>query len=159
MTDTSYRRYPRNSPQAAGRILITAVLANGDLKAVEWQRLAETSAFDRLGLQGLQWHAVMGELCDDLMGSARTGGHGRIDGSTLAAWLDEIDDPGLQALLIDLCAQVIEADGEVHPAESLVLRAALEQWVLPMQEQERLEPLVYGLDFQVVPRRRAAASG
>lgn len=25
------------------------------------------------------------------------------------------------------------------------------------QEQERLEPLVYGLDFQVVPRRRAAA--
>ena len=62
MTDTSYRCYPRNSPQAAGRILITALLANGDLKAAEWQRLAETSAFDRLGLQGLQWHAVMGEL-------------------------------------------------------------------------------------------------
>lgn len=51
MTPLNFRRYPRNSPQAAGRILATA--------------------------------------------------------------------------LIELCAEVIEADNEVHPDESLVLRAAL----------------------------------
>ena len=75
-----------------------------------------------------------------------------IDGPTLAAWLDEIDNVALQALVIKLCAQVIEADGEVHPGESMLLRAALERWVLPMEDQECVEPLVYGLDFQVVPR-------
>lgn len=53
---------------------------------------------------------------------------------------------------VKLCAQVIEADGEVHPGESMLLRAALERWVLPMEDQECVEPLVYGLDFQVVPR-------
>ena len=43
MTQLSFRRYPRNSPQAAGRILATALLADGDTKLAEWQRLAETN--------------------------------------------------------------------------------------------------------------------
>jgi hypothetical protein len=157
MTPSTFRRYPRNSPQAAGRILATALLANGDVKAAEWQRLAETNALERLGLPGLQWHAVLDDLCQDLMRRARPGRDCLIDGRTLRAWLDEIDDERLQALVIELCAAIIEADREVHPGESLVLRAALEQWVLPMEEQERVAPLIYGLDFQVVPRRGASA--
>lgn len=157
MTKPDFRRYPRNSPQAAGRILATALLANGDIKAAEWLRLAETNAFERLGLQGLQWHRVMDELCQDLMSSTRPGQNCLIDAPTLQSWLGEIDDVPLQALVIELCAEVIEADGEVDPGESIVLRAALEQWVLPMQEQQRVEPLIYGLDFQVVSRRRASA--
>lgn len=153
MTAPNFRRYARNSPQAAGRILATALLANGDIKAAEWQRLAETRAFERLGLQGLQWHAVMDDLCHDLMRRAQRGRDCLIDRRMLRAWLDEIDDPALQALVVDLCADVIEADGDVHPGESLVLRSALEQWVLPIERQERVAPLIYGLDFQVVPRR------
>jgi len=94
----------------------------------------------------------MDELCHDLMRCTK-GRDCLIDGPTLRAWLDEIDNVRLQALVIELCAEVIEADNEVHPGESLVLRAALEQWVLPMEEQGRVEPLIYGLDFQVVPRR------
>ena len=152
MNHPVFRHYPRNSPQAAGRILATALLANGDIKDVEWQRLADTQAFDRLDLHGLQWHVVLDELCQDLMTGVRPGRDILIDGPTLAAWLDEIDNVALQALVIKLCAQVIEADGEVHPGESMLLRAALERWVLPMEDQECVEPLVYGLDFQVVPR-------
>ena len=34
MTPLNFRCYPRNSPQAAGRILATALLANGDVKAL-----------------------------------------------------------------------------------------------------------------------------
>ncbi len=59
--------------------------------------------------------------------------------------------------MLELCAKVIVADREVHPGESQVLRAALEQWVLPMREQVRVEPLIYGLDFRVVPRRGVSA--
>jgi uncharacterized tellurite resistance protein B-like protein len=153
MTSLNFRRYPRNSPQAAGRILATALLANGDIKPAEWQRLAETQALDRLGLHDLQWHAVMDDLCQDLMRAAQPGQDCLIDEVTLQAWLDEIDKVQLQALVLDLCAEVIEADNEVQPGETLVLRAALERWVLPIEKQQRLEPLIYGLDFQVVPRR------
>ncbi len=153
MTPLNFRRYPRNSPQAAGRILATALLANGDIKAAEWQQLVEANALERLGLHGLQWHAVMEELCHDLVRRAQPGRDCLIDDRTLRAWLDEIDDVQLQAVVIAVCAEVVEADNEIHPGESLVLRAVLEQWVLPMEEQGRVEPLIYGLDFQVVARR------
>lgn len=158
MTSLNFRRYPRNSPQAAARILAVALLANGDIKAAEWQRLVDTNAIERLGLQGLQWHAVVDDLCQDLLSGACTGRECLIDAHTLAAWLDEVDDPRQRALVIDLCTQVIEADGEVHPGESLVLRAALEHWVMSMEDQERVEPLIYGLDFQVAPRRGLSAT-
>jgi hypothetical protein len=159
VTPPTFHRYPRNSPQAAGRILAAALIANGDIRPAEWQRLAATNALERLGLPGLQWHAVMDDLCQDLMCRAQPGRDCLIDGRTLRAWLSDIDDVRLQALVIVLCAEVIEADGEVDPGESLVLRTALEQWVLPMEEQERVAPLVYGLDFQVASRRGVTHPG
>jgi len=157
MTQLHFRRYPRNSPQSAARILAAALLANGDIKAAEWQRLVDSSAIERLGLQCLQWHAVVDDLCQDLLSSACAGRECLIDADALAAWLDEVDDPVQRALVIELCTQVIEADGEVHPGESLVLRAVLEHWVMPMEDQERVEPLIYGLDFQVMPRQALSA--
>ena len=39
-----------------------------------------------------------------------------------------------------------------------MLRSALQQWVLPMDEQARMEPMLYGLDFQVMPRKSRAAA-
>jgi hypothetical protein len=159
MNHRKFRRYPRNSPQAAGRILATALLANGDIKASEWRRLADTGAFDRLGLRGLQWHSVMDDLCQDLMAGSRLGRDCLIDSAMLAAWLEEVDDAQLQSLVLELCAEVIEADGEVHPGESLVLRAALEHWVLPLPAQARIEPLLYGLDFEIRPRPGVAVGG
>lgn len=158
VTELNFRRYPRNSPQAAARIVAAALLANGDIKAAEWLRLVDSNAIDRLGLQGLQWHAVVDDLCQDLLIGACKGQECLIDSQTLAAWLNEVDDKDLQTLVVELCAQVIEADGEVHPGESLVLRAALEHWVLPLEDQERVEPLIYGLDFQITPRQGLSVS-
>lgn len=117
----------------------------------------DTNAVERLGLQGLQWHGVVDDLCQDLLSGACTGRECLIDAGTLAAWLDEVDDSRQRAPVIELCTQVIEADGEVHPGESLVLRAALEHWVMPMEDQARVEPLIYGLDFQVMPRQGLSA--
>ena len=150
-----FRRYPTNSPQAAARVLAAALLANGDIKPAEWQCLADSRAVERLGLKDLQWELVIDELCEDLMAGPTDAGDCVLDASVLAAWLDEIDDADLQCLLVELCVRVVEADGEVHPGELLLLRAAIEQWVLPRDEQERLASMIYGLDFQVVPRRRA----
>jgi hypothetical protein len=70
--------------------------------------------------------------------------------------MHEIDDPDTQSLLIELRAEVVGADGELDANESLVLRAGLEHWVLPSADEARVAPLVYGLDFEVVPRRRVS---
>lgn len=153
MVSCRFRRYPRNSPQAAGRLLAVALLANGEIKPCEWRRLRESGALERLRLPELEWHAVMDGLCQDLLQQATPGGNCLIDMACLRQWLDDIDDAALQALVIELCAEVIEADSEVHPTESLVVRTLLEHWVLPMPDQERVEPLVYGLDFQVMARQ------
>ena len=48
----------------------------------------------------------------------------------------------------------VDADRQVDEGESLVLRAAIDSWGLHPDEQELLEPLLYGLDFQVVRRGR-----
>ncbi|NUZ04617.1 TerB family tellurite resistance protein [Piscinibacter koreensis] len=156
MNQGNFRTYPRNSPPAAARIVAAALLANGDIKAVEWRRLTQLDAVARLGLQGLQWDAVLDDLCEDLMNGKTDTGDALIEHATLAAWLGEVDDTALQTLVLELCVGVIEADGDVHPRESLVLRTALDHWVLAPVDQARVELLVYGLDFQVVPRGSAS---
>jgi len=60
--------------------------------------------------------------------------------------------------VLQLCAAIAGADGFVEPGESAVLRGALANWLLSMDEQSWVEPLLYGLDFQVVPRRAALAA-
>lgn len=67
-------------------------------------------------------------------------------------WLDDIDDVILQRLVLRLCAAVANADGQIEHGESVVLRTAFDRWGLRPEEQALLEPLLYGLDFQVTER-------
>jgi hypothetical protein len=148
------RAYPRNSPQAAARLVALALIANGQIKACEWSILYETQARERLGLRGEEWHAVVDELCADLLSTSAGEPHCEIDPSTLAAWFAEVNDLELQCLVMRLTAAVVCADGGIDEGELAVLHGALQHWVLPAEEQQRLEPIVYGLDFQIVPRDR-----
>lgn len=148
--------YPRNSPQAAGRLVALALIANGEIKASECSVLYEIQARERLGLRGEEWHDIVNDLSTDLLKSAAGGPHCRIDEPTLSHWFAEIDDPRLQSLVAQLGAAVVGADGYVDDGEAVVLRHALQHWPLPYEEQACLEQMVYGLDFQVVPRHRVA---
>jgi uncharacterized tellurite resistance protein B-like protein len=159
MEPLGIRTYARNSPQAAGRIVALALVANGEINACEWDALHEVRAHERLGLRGPQWHDLLDDLCSDLIAASRPGQDCIVDATTLEAWLDQVDDPKLRTLVIELAAAIIQADGHVHPGESVVLRAALACWELSMDDRCRIEPLIYGLDFQVVPRRDAASQG
>lgn len=159
MQPLGIRTYARNSPQAAGRIVALALVANGEINACEWEALHAMRAHDRLGLSGPQWHDLLDDLCSDLVAAARPGQDCVVDAIVLESWLDQVDDPKLRTQVIELSAAVIQADGHVHPGESVVLRAALARWALSMDDRCRIEPLIYGLDFQVLPRRDAASLG
>jgi uncharacterized tellurite resistance protein B-like protein len=138
------RSYPRNSPEAAARILSLAALADGSLSSVEVQALDEVDAYAQLGLHRLQMQEVMRALCHDLLSHAelkeQDGVHEatvcRLAPTLMAELMAEVDDPQLRMTLLQLCVKVIEADHHIDEGESLVLLTVLEQWDLHLAVSE-----------------------
>lgn len=149
------RPYPRNSPEAAARIVALALIANGRVTAAEVAVLDAVRAPERLGLARSRWHGVIIDLCGDLLGPARRGGEACIPGHVLNRMLDEVDDDDLRRLVLRLCSAVVQADRRIDDAESIVLLAAIERWGLHPDDHHLLEPVLYGADFVVRPRGRA----
>ncbi len=70
---SSARRYPRNSPHAAARIVALAHISNGEVEPPEVAVLEAMRAHNQFGLTRQEWHGVVNELCTDLLGSATQG--------------------------------------------------------------------------------------
>lgn len=154
-----FRPYPRNSAEAAARIVALALIANGRVKAVETAALDALRAPERLGLTRPQWHGVIHDLCVDLLGPDRCGEGGCIPGELLDRMLDEVDDDATRRLVLRLCSAVVHADRQIDDGESFVLLAAVERWGLHPDDEDLLEPMLYGADFQVRPRGGASEAG
>ncbi|CAN5910540.1 hypothetical protein BH11PSE8_BH11PSE8_01230 [soil metagenome] len=152
MNNPHMAAYPRNSPRAAARILALALISNGQMQPSEIAALAEIDANGQLGITDEEWHGVVQELCVGLLSTTKRGSQCVIDSPLVEAMLDEIDDVALQRCVLRLCMAVIHADGEVDDGESIVLMAAVDRWELHPEEQPLLEPLLYGLDFEVAAR-------
>lgn len=126
------RSYPRNSPQAAARLVALALLADGDLSPQEIALLDAVRAHEQLGLERAALHGVLHAFCEDLLAGAALDWSGacRVDERTLAALLADVDDPVLRRRVLELCMAVVEADAQVGDGESLVIGAAVAQWGL-----------------------------
>lgn len=124
----SLRSYPRNSPHAAARIVVLAMLADGQLQSSELATLEAVSAHDQLGLSRQEWHDLTHDFCDDLLATANTDTGFLIDAEMIAGLFAEIDDPTLRSQLLNLCTALVKADGQVHSGEYLVLLATINHW-------------------------------
>lgn len=128
----SLRPYPRNSPQAAARLVALAMLADGRLQQEEFIALERHDAWRRLDLARDEWNAVLLDLWEDLVSCSA----GRVEPSCeLEAWvldqlLADIEDPTLRRTVLSLCRTVVESDDEVHGGEALLLTRAVDQWGL-----------------------------
>ena len=126
------RHYPMNSPQAAGRIVALALLADGHLCQRELDVLDRLDAHGQLGLAQGELHAVVHGFCDDLLATAN--GHWdaafQLDARMLSQLLSDIEDPLLHRKVLALCAAIVDADLHVADGESLVLLAAIKHWGL-----------------------------
>ena len=149
---SSTRRYPRNSPHAAAHIVALALISSGEVKPSEVAVLEALLAHEQLGLTQHEWHDVVHGLCADLLASATPGADCLIDSQMIERLLCDVDDVRLQRVVVRLCTAAINADGQIDDGESFVMLAAIDHWGLDPDEQELLEPLLYGLDFQVVAR-------
>lgn len=133
-----------DSPEAAARVLVLAIVADGRLGACEVQALDDADAYARLGLDRDGFYRVMRETCAELLDrQVRTGDSMfRLDSTEASAWLDAVADVGLRHTVLTLAFEVIRSDGVLHPGESRLFWQALERWGIRLDEirQDRKDP-------------------
>lgn len=126
------RSYPVNSPEAAARIVVLTMLADGHLSQTELDVLQRRGGCESLGLEPDRLHDVLLALCEDLLQGANVAWSDActVDPHALSRLMAEIDDPALRRWVLALCVQVVEADAHVSDGESLLLTHAVEHWGL-----------------------------
>jgi tellurite resistance protein len=127
------RHYPRNSPEAAARLLALALLADGHLSR------SELLALERLGLSPTAWHGVVHALCEDLLASAHLtwSDRCRVEWHTLRALVADVTEPALRHKVLALAVAAIESDGQICDDESQVLAAMFDAWGLDAEALTR----------------------
>jgi len=126
------RPFQCNSPQAAARIVALTVLADRNIGKTELDLLDRLAVHEQLGIDRLEFHALLNSLSEDLLSSeqVQSGDACPVDDRTLAELMGEIEYPALRRKLLRLCIDIAEADGQVADGESIVLTAAVEHWGL-----------------------------
>ena len=132
------RSYPRNSPQAAARIVALALLADGHLGGRELAMLERHEAHARLGLTRAEFQEVLRHLAEDQLatGTGHWSGTSRIEEAVLSLVLAEVEAPELRQTVLALCLAVTQADNHFSDGELVVLATAIRRW--------RLEPAAAG---------------
>lgn len=123
------RSYAVNSPEAVNRLLALAALADGHVSKVELEAL-EAAGAEATGAPGAVMRGVLHGLCEDLMLAEPLHWDGviRVDGATLGALFDEVQDPELRMNALRLGLQIAHADAHLHEAESQLLLDAMAHW-------------------------------
>jgi hypothetical protein len=129
------RSYPRNSAEAAARIVAWTMLADGH--AGDRETAACSSVATALGLTADAWSAVVRELCEDLLATgASSWDHAvRLDPATIDSPLHEVDDALLRRQVLALCAAVVDADGHLADGERVALDLASGAWSVPREDR------------------------
>jgi len=124
------RSYPRNSPEAAARIVALVLISDGHVCRSEIETLNRLALERELGLAPGAFAQVIHTLCEDLLMGAHAGGSMMcsVDEATLAALLAEVDDPAVQARVLRLADEAAQADTHLAEAEAMVVAAARHQW-------------------------------
>lgn len=124
------RTYPRNSPQAAARIVALAITADGHVCSSEERLLEKLNIAGELGLAPAQFAQIVQTLCEDrsVAQMSLAPPMGQPDAIMLDTLIGEIDDPALRRKVIRLCVAVAVADDYLADGEIALLAAVLNAW-------------------------------
>ncbi|GAB2921465.1 hypothetical protein GCM10027093_70400 [Paraburkholderia jirisanensis] len=125
------RTYPRNSPEAAARIVALALTADGHVCSSEDRALDRLNVSRELGLAPGDFPRIVQTLCEDRSlapASTWIDAFGDIEPDTLATLMNEVDDPALRRKVLRLCVAVAVADDYLADGEIALLAALLEAW-------------------------------
>lgn len=124
------RSYPRNSPEAAARIVALVLIADGHVCISEFDTLNQLDAPRELGLESDGLPRIVQTLCEDLLMGDHSSGSmlASVDDSALASLMAEVDEPALQRKVLRLAVAAAQADRHLADGETLVLEAARRHW-------------------------------
>ncbi|CAB3759954.1 TerB family tellurite resistance protein [Paraburkholderia humisilvae] len=124
------RTYPRNSPEAAARIVALALTADGHVCSSEDRALDRLNVSRELGLAPGEFPGIVQALCEDqLLGPASWAAPaGDLEDDALTTLMAEIDDPALRRKVMRLCLAVAVADDYLADGEIALLAAMLDAW-------------------------------
>jgi hypothetical protein len=132
------RTYAFNSPQAAGRIVAIALLADGHLSSEELTALYRARIAERLGLAPGEFSAILQGLCEDLLMTSHLNWSDacKVDSNVMQQVMHELEDPVLRAEVLNLCQVAIYADRHVADTEAALLASLSRAWqAYPWQRQ------------------------
>lgn len=124
------RSYPRNSPQAAARLVALALIADGHVCPSEVEALRRSGFEAELGLGPEELGAVLQALCEDLLQAALPAASlaAGFEEAVLDALIREVDDPALQHRVLAAALVAAAADGHLADGEQFVLDALRRRW-------------------------------
>lgn len=130
------RKYPKDSPQAAARLVVLALLADGIVDGSEARLLERQDVVARLGLEHEQFDKVFYEFCEDLLGNATRLATGQLELDThnIQKLLDEICEPTLQKKMLRIMLDIVNADCCLTAAEAALVAQAQKAWELDLFE-------------------------
>jgi len=129
------RSYPRNSPEAAARIVALVLISDGHVCRSEIEVLKQLHVERELGLAPGAFDEVLRTLCEDLLMGAYGSGSLMccVDERTLASLLAEVEEPDLQGRVLLLAQAAAAADRHLADAEDLVVAAARRHWPIAVR--------------------------
>jgi hypothetical protein len=122
------RAYPANSPRAMARLVVLAILADGQLDERELNVLDRRGAFEALGISREDFVQVLYDFCADVARLSVTPGGYRLSPSLLEALFDEVDDPAAKERVMNLLVAVFSSDGRFTESEEKLFLGALHAW-------------------------------
>jgi hypothetical protein len=137
------RSYPRNSPEAAGRILALVLIADGHVCRSEFATLQRLDAERTLGLAHGALPRLVQDLCEDLLAGAHASPTllASIDEASLKSIMAELSEPWLQHEVLRLAQAAARADHHRAEGEAFVLAAARRHWGIESEREEAFEAL------------------
>ena len=126
------RSYPRNSPEAAARIVALVLISDGHVSRSEFEALNQVDGVRDLGLEPHNMPGLLKTLCEDLLMAGFDGRSilSHLDELALASMMAEVDDPRLQGDVLRVAASVVNADQHLADGEASVLDSASRHWGL-----------------------------
>ena len=130
------RNYPSDSPEALGRIVALAMMADGAIDPSELRLLDAEQTVARLGLDPDSFDRVFHEFCTDMLGTAHRASSGQLelDASTIDLLLDEVRQPQLRAATLRTMFNIVHADEQLAGGEAVLIARAMNRWSLDLHQ-------------------------
>ena len=122
------RTYPKNSPEAIGRIIAMAMVTDAKVDAREIRALDESDAWSTMGLDRQRFAVVARDYLRDLSESTAGDTIRLVDITRINAMLDEIDDRDARLRACAVMLEIFSADHEAADVEWAVLTHVMQRW-------------------------------